>query len=437
MPDRFIAHSRVMRALVEQVRRFAAIDSNVLITGETGAGKNAVARELHARAGARSSVRHDRLRQPRRIPHRLELFGHERAFTDAVVARPGRFEVAGAGTVYLDAVTELAMRRRASCCASWRRRSSVSAATERWRSPRGLWRRRARASRTPCSAARSAATSSPPARAAARGPGAARASGGHPAARELFPGRGGGRGREPPSWRAMRRRRCATTRGSATCAARECGQRARSTRRPAAGGRGSATCRPRSRKRRRSNLTVSWRGAPRPTKWAALHRGDAAPCARQPDRERGCSASAGRRCGRSGNDTGSSNEVSGVTQNGECRMPWAPVIRYSAFYITRIHPALHRATDAVLAVVLAPSCAACGGCPTADARAGLRAAGARFFAHAADVRRLRRSASRLASGQPPAVAMSALPPHASSGRSRTRDRGVRRRAEGHRPRAQI
>ena len=47
--DRFVAHSRVMRALVEQVRRFAAIESNVLITGETGAGKNAVARELHAR----------------------------------------------------------------------------------------------------------------------------------------------------------------------------------------------------------------------------------------------------------------------------------------------------------------------------------------------------------------------------------------------------
>lgn len=98
-----------MRALVEQVRRFAAIDSNVLISGETGTGKNAVARELHARGprakrpfvvidcAALSSTLID-----------SELFGHERgAFTDAIAARPGRFELAGAGTVYLDAVTEL------------------------------------------------------------------------------------------------------------------------------------------------------------------------------------------------------------------------------------------------------------------------------------------------------------------------------------------
>ena len=56
--ERFLAHGRAMRALVEQVRRFAAIDSNVLISGETGTGKNAVARELHARGrvhGGRSS----------------------------------------------------------------------------------------------------------------------------------------------------------------------------------------------------------------------------------------------------------------------------------------------------------------------------------------------------------------------------------------------
>jgi len=109
MATRFIAHSRVMRALVEQVRRFARTDSNVLIAGETGTGKNAVARELHARG--------HRARAPfvtidcAALTGTLidsELFGHERgAFTDAVTARAGRFEVAGAGTVYLDAVTEL------------------------------------------------------------------------------------------------------------------------------------------------------------------------------------------------------------------------------------------------------------------------------------------------------------------------------------------
>src|SRR5262249_31096641 len=81
----------------------------VLITGETGSGKNAVAAELHARGS--------RARRPfitvdcASLSASLvdsELFGHERgAFTGAVVTRPGRFELAGDGTVYLDAVTEL------------------------------------------------------------------------------------------------------------------------------------------------------------------------------------------------------------------------------------------------------------------------------------------------------------------------------------------
>lgn len=109
MPQRFVAHSRVMRALVEEVRRFAAIDSNVLITGETGAGKNAVARELHAR-GARAKLPFVVI-DCASLPGSLidsELFGHERgAFTDAVAARAGLFERALAGSVYLDAVTEM------------------------------------------------------------------------------------------------------------------------------------------------------------------------------------------------------------------------------------------------------------------------------------------------------------------------------------------
>jgi DNA-binding NtrC family response regulator len=112
MPShRFIAQSRVMRALVEQVRRFARTDSNVLITGETGSGKNAVARELHAR-GPRSTGPFVTIDCPALSPSLIdsELFGHERgAFTDAIVARAGRFELAGAGTVYLDAVTELSL----------------------------------------------------------------------------------------------------------------------------------------------------------------------------------------------------------------------------------------------------------------------------------------------------------------------------------------
>src|SRR5438132_1185963 len=107
--DRFIARSRVMRALVEQIGRFARTDSNVLVAGETGTGKNAVARELHARG--------PRARHPfvtidcASLSTSLidsELFGHERgAFTHALTSRPGRFELAESGTVYLDAITEL------------------------------------------------------------------------------------------------------------------------------------------------------------------------------------------------------------------------------------------------------------------------------------------------------------------------------------------
>jgi DNA-binding NtrC family response regulator len=108
---RFIARSRVMRALLAQVRQFAQTDSNVLITGETGAGKNRVAEEMHARGprADRPFVTVDCASLSATLID-SELFGHERgAFTDAVTARAGRFEIAGHGIVYLDAVTELSI----------------------------------------------------------------------------------------------------------------------------------------------------------------------------------------------------------------------------------------------------------------------------------------------------------------------------------------
>jgi DNA-binding NtrC family response regulator len=98
-----------MRALLQQVRRYAAVDATVLITGETGVGKDAIAHLLHASGPRR--------REPfvtvdcQGLPETLveaELFGHERgAFTDATIARAGRFELAGRGTLYLDAITGL------------------------------------------------------------------------------------------------------------------------------------------------------------------------------------------------------------------------------------------------------------------------------------------------------------------------------------------
>ncbi len=103
------AVSRPMRDLLRQARRYAVVDATVLITGETGVGKDALARFLHS-SGPRRRDPFVAVDCPA-LPETLvesELFGHERgAFTDATIARPGRFELAGHGTVYLDGVTRL------------------------------------------------------------------------------------------------------------------------------------------------------------------------------------------------------------------------------------------------------------------------------------------------------------------------------------------
>ena len=98
-----------MRTLLRQARRYAEVDATVLITGETGVGKDAFARFIHT-SGPRRREPFVAVDCPA-LPDTLveaELFGHERgAFTDATSARPGRFELAGRGTLYLDAVTRL------------------------------------------------------------------------------------------------------------------------------------------------------------------------------------------------------------------------------------------------------------------------------------------------------------------------------------------
>ncbi len=98
-----------MRDLLAEARRYAAADANVLITGETGVGKDALARLLHHLSPRRRApfVTIDCPGLPDTLVE-SELFGHERgAFTDATSARAGRFEAAGPGTLYLDAVSAL------------------------------------------------------------------------------------------------------------------------------------------------------------------------------------------------------------------------------------------------------------------------------------------------------------------------------------------
>ena len=104
--DGLVGHSRVMRELFQLLETVAATSSTVLITGETGTGKELAARALHHNSPRRAN-RFVALNCSA-IPETLleaELFGHVRgAFTGAVGARQGRLEQAHKGTLFLDEV---------------------------------------------------------------------------------------------------------------------------------------------------------------------------------------------------------------------------------------------------------------------------------------------------------------------------------------------
>jgi transcriptional regulator with GAF, ATPase, and Fis domain len=107
--DGIIGHAPALREVLERLRRVAPIETTVLITGETGTGKELVARAIHRRS--RRSARPMVAAHLAAVPEGLigsELFGHERgAFTGADKSRVGRFELADRGTLFLDEVGEL------------------------------------------------------------------------------------------------------------------------------------------------------------------------------------------------------------------------------------------------------------------------------------------------------------------------------------------
>jgi transcriptional regulator of acetoin/glycerol metabolism len=109
MFEEIIGTSAALKAVQTRVSRVAPADSTVLITGETGTGKELVARAIH-KGSARSSRLFVSVNCAA-IPPALvgsELFGHEKgAFTGALERRLGRFELADGGTIFLDEVGDL------------------------------------------------------------------------------------------------------------------------------------------------------------------------------------------------------------------------------------------------------------------------------------------------------------------------------------------
>jgi formate hydrogenlyase transcriptional activator len=107
--EEIIGRSAAIRAVLRQIETVAPTDSTVLICGETGTGKELVARAIHERS-TRSSNAFVKLNCAA-IPTGLlesELFGHERgAFTGAIMQRIGRFELATHGTAFLDEIGEI------------------------------------------------------------------------------------------------------------------------------------------------------------------------------------------------------------------------------------------------------------------------------------------------------------------------------------------
>jgi len=104
-----IGRSAPMRALYGLLERASELDITVLITGETGTGKELVARAIHQLSERRDGafVKLNCAAIPTGLLE-SELFGHERgAFTGAIAQRIGRFELANQGTVFLDEIGEI------------------------------------------------------------------------------------------------------------------------------------------------------------------------------------------------------------------------------------------------------------------------------------------------------------------------------------------
>ena len=111
MCDEIVGTSAELKRVLSLVSKVAPTDASVLVTGETGTGKELVARAIHRRSrrSSRAFVSVNCAATPRDLIA-SELFGHEKgSFTGALQQRLGRFELAEGGTIFLDEVGELPM----------------------------------------------------------------------------------------------------------------------------------------------------------------------------------------------------------------------------------------------------------------------------------------------------------------------------------------
>jgi PAS domain S-box-containing protein len=111
MFEEIVGESQALRAVLARVAKVAPTDSTVLINGETGTGKELIARAIHKRSqrASRAFVSINCAATPETLIA-AELFGHEKgAFTGAMQRRLGKFELAQGGTLFLDEIGELPM----------------------------------------------------------------------------------------------------------------------------------------------------------------------------------------------------------------------------------------------------------------------------------------------------------------------------------------
>lgn len=107
--EKIVGSSPSIRKVLESVKQVAGTDSTVLITGETGTGKELIARAIHNLSGRKdkAQVRVNCAALPAGLIE-SEVFGHEKgAFTGATSQRAGRFELADGGTIFLDEIGDL------------------------------------------------------------------------------------------------------------------------------------------------------------------------------------------------------------------------------------------------------------------------------------------------------------------------------------------